>query len=84
MVTHSGKPLSAAARPISSETAAALERERLRRELLQRAYDPWRTATVLEPRGSEVVVGALLCTPVDPASAAGVIFFNNQGYLGMQ
>ena len=54
-----------------------------RRELLQRAYDPWRTATVLEPRGSEVVVGALLCTPVDPASAAGVIFFNNQGYLGM-
>lgn len=29
------------------------------------------------------MVGALLCTPVDPACAAGVIFFNNVGYLGM-
>lgn len=29
------------------------------------------------------MVGALLCDPVDLASAAGVIFFNNVGYLGM-
>jgi 4-hydroxyproline epimerase len=29
------------------------------------------------------MVGALLCEPVDPACAAGVIFFNNVGYLGM-
>ena len=29
------------------------------------------------------MVGALLCKPVDPACAAGVIFFNNVGYLGM-
>jgi 4-hydroxyproline epimerase len=29
------------------------------------------------------VVGALLCTPVDPACATGVIFFNDVGYLGM-
>jgi len=29
------------------------------------------------------MVGALLCTPVDPICAAGVIFFNNVGYLGM-
>ena len=36
-----------------------------------------------EPRGSDVLVGALLCTPVDPSCAAGVIFFNNVGYLGM-
>ncbi len=35
------------------------------------------------PRGSDVVVGALLCTPVSPDAAAGVIFFNNTGYLGM-
>lgn len=54
-----------------------------RRELLAQQYDDWRAATVLEPRGSDVVVGALLCKPVDPASAAGVIFFNNTGYLGM-
>jgi 4-hydroxyproline epimerase len=30
-----------------------------------------------------VVVGALLCDPVDRSCAAGVIFFNNVGYLGM-
>jgi 4-hydroxyproline epimerase len=38
---------------------------------------------VLEPRGSDVIVGALLCDPVSPAASAGVIFFNNTGYLGM-
>jgi 4-hydroxyproline epimerase len=30
-----------------------------------------------------VVVGALLLEPVDPASAAAVIFFNDVGFLGM-
>jgi 4-hydroxyproline epimerase len=54
-----------------------------RRALLAAQHDDWRAATVLEPRGSDVIVGALLCKPVDPASAAGVIFFNNTGYLGM-
>ncbi len=54
-----------------------------RRGLLAERYDDWRAATVLEPRGSDVVVGALLCAPVNPAHAAGVIFFNNSGYLGM-
>jgi len=54
-----------------------------RRALLASEYDAWRRATVLEPRGSDVIVGALLCPPVDPARAAGVIFFNNEGYLGM-
>ena len=38
---------------------------------------------VCEPRGSDVVVGALLCAPLDPSSACGVIFFNNVGYIGM-
>jgi 4-hydroxyproline epimerase len=46
-------------------------------------HDNFRSAVVNEPRGSDVVVGALLCQPVDPACAAGVIFFNNVGYLGM-
>ena len=54
-----------------------------RRALLAERHDAWRAATVLEPRGSDVVVGALLCAPLDPANAAGVIFFNNSGYLGM-
>ena len=51
--------------------------------LLAERHDDWRAATVLEPRGNDVIVGALLCRPVDPANAAGVIFFNNAGYLGM-
>ncbi len=38
---------------------------------------------VNEPRGSDVIVGALLCEPSDPSCAAGVIFFNNVAYLGM-
>jgi len=51
--------------------------------LLRTAHDGFRKGVVFEPRGSEVVVGALLCEPVNPASAAGVIFFNDVGYLGM-
>lgn len=46
-------------------------------------YDCFRSGVVNEPRGSDVMVGALLCQPVDPSCAAGVIFFNNVGYLGM-
>src|SRR5450755_2272814 len=55
--------------------------ERLQR--FQHEHDAFRSAVVNEPRGSDVMVGALLCDPVDPSSAAGVIFFNNVGYLGM-
>ena len=54
-----------------------------RRETLARQHDHWRAATVLEPRGSDVIVGALLCQPVASDASAGVIFFNNTGYLGM-
>ncbi len=54
-----------------------------RRQRLAEQYDAWRAACVLEPRGSDVLVGALLCEPVDPQACAGVIFFNNTGYLGM-
>lgn len=46
-------------------------------------FDDVRSATVNEPRGADPVVGALLCAPSDPSCAAGVIFFNNVGYLGM-
>ncbi len=46
-------------------------------------HDAFRSAVVNEPRGSDVLVGALLCEPADPACAAGVIFFNNVGTLGM-
>jgi len=46
-------------------------------------FDDWRSAIVNEPRGSDVMVGALLCEPTDPSSTAGVIFFNNVGVLNM-
>ena len=46
-------------------------------------HDAFRSAVVNEPRGSDVMVGALIVEPVDPTAAAGVIFFNNVGYLGM-
>jgi 4-hydroxyproline epimerase len=46
-------------------------------------FDHYRSAVVCEPRGSDVLVGALLCKPHDPSCSAGVIFFNNVGYLGM-
>jgi 4-hydroxyproline epimerase len=54
-----------------------------RLDLLRNEFDQFRSAVVNEPRGSDVVVGAMLCEPDDPRSTAGVIFFNNVGYLGM-
>ncbi|MBX2850345.1 MAG: 4-hydroxyproline epimerase [Phycisphaeraceae bacterium] len=51
--------------------------------LLRDQHDWVRRACVLEPRGNDVIVGAMLCAPVSPAAAAGVIFFNNVGYLHM-
>ena len=46
-------------------------------------HDRFRKAIVNEPRGSDVLVGAMLCPPGDPKCATGVIFFNNVGFLGM-
>ncbi len=46
-------------------------------------FDHVRRTTILEPRGSDALVGALLCKPTQDDCAAGVLFFNNTGYLGM-
>src|SRR4051812_23586830 len=54
-----------------------------RRAAFRERFDEFRSAVVNEPRGSDVLVGALLTEPTDPACCAGVIFFNNVGYLGM-
>lgn len=54
-----------------------------RLEIFRNKYDKFRSAVVNEPRGSDVIVGALLCEPVDKSCATGVIYFNNVGYLGM-
>ena len=52
-------------------------------EVFRREHDRLRSAVVCEPRGHDAVVGALLCKPSDPMACAGVIFFNNVGFLGM-
>src|SRR2546425_1956194 len=54
-----------------------------RLKVFREQHDRFRSAVVNEPRGSDVLVGALLCEPSDPACAPGGIFFNNVRYLGM-
>ncbi len=54
-----------------------------RRDVFRERFDSFRSAVVNEPRGSDVLVGGILCEPTDPNCVAGVIFFNNVGYLGM-
>jgi 4-hydroxyproline epimerase len=54
-----------------------------RRARFARDFDHYRRFAVNEPRGHDALVGALLCEPHDKSCAAGVIFFNNAGYLGM-
>ena len=63
--------------PLGSGALAA------RRERFHRDFDRYRSAVVNEPRGSDVIVGALLVEPEDKTCATGVIFFNNVGYIGM-
>src|SRR5688572_2378377 len=46
-------------------------------------HDRYSSAVVNEPRGSDVMVGAMLVPPADASCITGVIFFNNVGYLGM-
>jgi len=52
-------------------------------EVFRSQHDHFRSAVVNEPRGSDVLVGALLTEPSDPSCSCGVIFFNNVGTLGM-
>ena len=54
-----------------------------RLKVFREQHDRFRSAIVNEPRGSDVMVGALLVPPIDSACVTGVIFFNNVGYLGM-
>ncbi|MGH7584466.1 MAG: proline racemase family protein [Gemmatimonadales bacterium] len=54
-----------------------------RRDWMRREQDPLRRAVVLEPRGHDAIVGALLTPPQRAVAATGVVFFNDVGYLGM-
>jgi proline racemase len=51
--------------------------------IFREQHDRFRSAVVNEPRGSDVLVGALVVEPADKACVCGVIFFNNVGCLGM-
>ena len=54
-----------------------------RLEIFHQEWDRLRSALVCEPRGSEALVGAYLTDAVSKDAIAGVIFFNNVGFLGM-
>jgi 4-hydroxyproline epimerase len=54
-----------------------------RREIFSTKYDSYRRAFCTEPRAGDSTVGALLVAPFDSSCSAGVIFFNNIGYLNM-
>ncbi len=55
----------------------------LRRLRFDRDGEPFRRAVVAEPRGSDVLVGGLLLPAEHSRCAAGVVFFNPVGTLGM-
>ena len=52
-------------------------------ERFKNEFDGFRTAVINEPRGSDILVGALIVPPTNESCLTGVIFFNNVGYLGM-
>src|SRR5688500_9713247 len=54
-----------------------------RRETMRRTQDTLGSGVVREPRGHDAIVGALLTPPASPQATAGVVFFNDVGYLGM-
>lgn len=54
-----------------------------KRDYFRAKHDSFRSAVVNEPRGSDVLVGALLTEPTDPSCTTGIIFFNNIGTIGM-
>jgi proline racemase len=63
------------------EPAGATVAERC--EVMRRTQDHLRRAVVLEPRGHDAIVGALLVPADRPGAVTGVIFFNDVSYLGM-
>ncbi|HRH41992.1 MAG TPA: proline racemase family protein [Pyrinomonadaceae bacterium] len=51
--------------------------------IFRQKFDHLRNAIVNEPRGHSAIVGALFCESSDKSCDAGVIFFNNVGFLKM-
>jgi 4-hydroxyproline epimerase len=52
-------------------------------KVFRERFDWFRSTVNNEPRGSDVIVGALLCEPADPTCTAAIIFFDNVGMIGM-
>jgi proline racemase len=52
-------------------------------KIFREQHDNFRSGVVNEPRGSDVLVGALLLPPADKSCICSVIFFNNVGCLAM-
>ena len=63
------------------DLGAGTMRERALR--FEQHHDAFRRWLMLEPRGVDYLVGALLCPPTSDDQVAGVLFFNNVGLLGM-
>ncbi|MCA9323412.1 MAG: proline racemase family protein [Planctomycetes bacterium] len=67
-----------AGQPDIGTAPAATQRDRLRRD-----HDALRRAVILEPRGHDAIVGAYLLPSISASAVGQLIFFNNEGYLGM-
>src|SRR5690349_13194121 len=78
-----GEPTRVIYEPISLDGWLAGGSMSDRLKVFRDRFDDLRSSVINEPRGSEALVGAMLCKPVDPSACAGVIYFNNVGYLGM-
>ena len=54
-----------------------------KREMVEN-HDHLRALLLCEPRGHADMYGAVLTPPVTPRADAGLVFFDNGGYLDMQ
>jgi proline racemase/trans-L-3-hydroxyproline dehydratase len=54
-----------------------------RKKFLEKNYDHYRTALMLEPRGHRDMFGALVTEPISEEADLGVIFMDSGGYLNM-
>ncbi len=54
-----------------------------KKKYLEKNYDHYRTALMLEPRGHRDMFGALITEPVNPEADLGVVFMDSGGYLNM-
>ncbi|KPU43521.1 proline racemase [Oxobacter pfennigii] len=54
-----------------------------RKWFLEKNYDHYRTALMLEPRGHRDMFGALITEPVSGEANLGIIFMDSSGYLNM-